>query len=58
MIYSETIKKIIICPTCKGEGTVKEGNLREMHNHDTELCSDCNGQGRIKKIKTVEYQKF
>jgi DnaJ-class molecular chaperone len=58
MLYKETIPTIIVCPTCKGTGDKKVGNEREGHNHDTELCPDCDGKGRIKRIKTIEYKKI
>jgi hypothetical protein len=58
MIYAKTLRKIIICPTCQGEGTIKVGNLREMHNQDTEPCRDCGTKGKIRRIVTIEYQKL
>jgi hypothetical protein len=58
MLYPETINKTIICPTCKGDGVIKVGNLRENHNHDTEPCRDCDAKGKIIRIKTIQYQKL
>jgi DnaJ-class molecular chaperone len=52
------MRKIIICPTCQGEGTIKVGNLHEMHNHDIEPCRDCGEKGKLKRIVTIEYQKL
>jgi len=58
MLYAKTIPKTIVCPTCKGEGTVKVGNLREMHNHDTDTCPDCWGKRVMRRIVKIEYQKI
>lgn len=58
MLYAKTLRKIIVCPTCQGEGTIKVGNLREMHNHDTEPCTDCDGKGKLRRIVRVTYQKL
>jgi DnaJ-class molecular chaperone len=58
MIYAKTLRKIIICPTCQGEGTIKVGNLRENHNHDIEPCRDCDGKGKVKRIVTIQYEKL
>lgn len=53
-----TLKKIVICKTCEGEGTVKVCNLREMHNHDEETCTECGGNGKVRRIVTIQYQKL
>lgn len=58
MLYKETIPTIIVCPTCQGTGEEKVANERENHNHDTEICRDCDGKGRIRRIKTIEYKKL
>jgi DnaJ-class molecular chaperone len=52
------LNKIIICKEREGEGIVKVGNLREMHNHDEETCTNCGGKGRIRRIVTIKYQKL
>ena len=53
-----TLKKIVICTGCRGEGKVKVGNLREMHNHDIETCNDCGGKGTLRRIVTIQYEKI
>jgi DnaJ-class molecular chaperone len=58
MLYTKTLHKIVICPVCQGEGEIKVGNLREMHNHDTEPCRDCNSKGKVKRILTIQYEKL
>jgi len=58
MLYAKTLKKIIICPTCQGEGTIKVGNLREMHNHDIEPCPDCQGKRNVRRIVTIKYERL
>jgi DnaJ-class molecular chaperone len=58
MIYPKTLSKIIICPTCQGEGEIKVGNLVEHHNHDTDTCPDCRGKRNVRRIVTIKYEKL
>lgn len=58
MLYEKNIPKIIICPTCEGECVVSVGNLREMHNHDTEPCTDCDAKGKVWRFINIKYEKL
>ena len=58
MIYTKTLRKIVICPECHGHGIVKVGNLRENHNHDTEPCGQCAGKGKLMRIVTIKYEQI
>jgi len=58
MIPELTLRKIVVCPTCKGRGKIKVGNLIEFHNHDTEQCPDCQGDGILERIVTKKYEKL
>jgi DnaJ-class molecular chaperone len=58
MLFRQQKETIIICPTCEGNGIINTGNLREMHNHDSQCCPDCNGNRIVQKIKTVEFRKI
>ncbi len=58
MLYEKTLRKIIICPTCKGKCILKVGNLREMHNHDTAPCPDCGANGMIQRIVNIKYERI
>jgi DnaJ-class molecular chaperone len=58
MIYPIELRKKNICPTCRGECMVKVGNLREMHNHDTETCGQCGGTGKLKRTVTIKYERI
>ena len=53
-----TLRKNVVCSTCKGEGTIKAGNLREMHNHDVEICPDCDGKRMLRRIVTIQFEKI
>jgi DnaJ-class molecular chaperone len=53
-----TTPEIVICPECEGNGEVRVGNLREMHNCDTEPCGQCAGKGRLIKTVTIKYEKL
>jgi len=53
-----TMKKIVVCTECKGRGTVKDGNLREMHNHDIAVCTVCGGKKLLERIITIQYQQI
>ena len=50
-----TKTKIKKCASCKGAGKIRVGNLREMHNHDIEVCPDCWGDGSYIMETTIEY---
>ena len=51
-------EKIIICPECHGHGEVRVGNLRENHNLDVEPCGQCNGKGKLKRLKLIQYEQL
>ena len=57
MLHESNINKIIICPTCKGEKTVDEFNLRE-NCYLPVPCTDCNQKGVIRRIVTIKYEKL
>lgn len=58
MISTTTETSIVICPECFGHGQVRVGNLRECHNNDIEKCGQCNGKGRLKRIKTIQHEQL
>lgn len=57
MLYESNIKKIIVCPTCKGEKTVKDFNLRE-NCYLPVPCTDCAQKGMVKRIVNIKFEKL
>ncbi len=58
----ETIIEIIICDRCKGLGKVKKSELVDYHHNEydewEEVCTYCNGTGRLKKITEIAILKL
>ena len=46
MDNSKKIKKIYICPTCRGNGFIKVSNIFD-NKHEIHQCFDCESQGEV-----------
>ena len=53
---SNTLKQVIICERCKGEGVEYKPILAQTTKYV--MCGACNGSGRLIKETTVEYYPF
>jgi DnaJ-class molecular chaperone len=55
-------REIVICPNCKGSGVIECRELEDYHKNIydewTEVCTNCNGHGRLRKVVTVKYEKL
>jgi DnaJ-class molecular chaperone len=57
MLYEGTIRKIIVCPTCKGQKTVPEYFIHE--NCELQVpCTDCDQNGMVKRVVNIKYEKL
>ena len=50
-------KKIRNCEKCCGTGSLRVGNLRELHNEDVNSCPYCFGDGSFFMVTTIEIFK-
>lgn len=55
MLASIESRKIIICPTCKGEEKISE---RTREGWEFNTCKTCNGRGRLKRITKTSYEQI
>jgi DnaJ-class molecular chaperone len=46
MDNSKKIKKVYICPTCRGNGFIKVSNIFD-NEHEIHQCFDCESQGEV-----------
>lgn len=53
---SERFEKIIICPCCRGRGTVSVA-IWDREGYRDEICPTCAGEKVLKKIVTIEYKR-
>lgn len=53
-------KNVILCPTCKGEGSVKYIHRESGHDaeHRKKICDRCEGSGRLNEKITIELTPF
>lgn len=56
MMSNYTIREIVICPKCKGEGKIRFVN--SIYERFKIACTNCNGKGRVVQIKKVSYEKL
>ena len=46
MDNSKKIKKVYVCPTCRGNGFIKVSNIFD-NEHEIHQCFDCESQGEL-----------
>jgi len=57
MNKTTTTVRIKICEKCDGTGSLRVGNLRELHNEDIEGCPYCFNDGSFIMKTTIEFFK-
>lgn len=55
-------REIVICDSCKGEGTKYQSTLTDYHRGEYDVtpydCPICDGKGRVKQITEVRIEKL
>ena len=57
MAKSKKVKKVYVCPTCKGNGYVKVACILD-HENMIHQCWDCDSQGELYDYGDGEFSEF